>query len=197
MRRGARAPRRAAPGRRTRAAGGRRSSAAPAGGRCSRSRARRASRARDARAPPPASTSASCSSRTPVRAVSRSADAERLPARASCAQPAGGRAADAPLELRLARVERVAERRVPGKLVAGDRVQLEQAAQERLRVLAREVAALDERDRVREIGEREPAREPRPVRALGRVRGATSSPAAPPRRRPPRPSSSVSATAPD
>ena len=117
------------------------------------------------------STSASCSSRTPARAVSRSADAERLAPRPARAQPAGGGAADAPLELGLARVERVAERRVPRELVAGDRVQLEQPAQERLRVLAREVAALDERDGVREVGERQPAREARAVRALGRVRG--------------------------
>ena len=98
-------------------------------------------------------------------------DAKRLAARTARAQPAGGRAADAPLELGLARVERVAERRVPRELVAGDRVQLEQPAQERLRVLAREVAALDERDGVREIRERQPAREPRAVRALGGVRG--------------------------
>jgi hypothetical protein len=46
-------------------------------------------------------------------------------------------------------------------------VELEQPAQERARVLAGEVAALDERDRVREVGERQPAREPRSVCALG------------------------------
>ena len=97
-------------------------------------------------------------------------DAERLAARPARAQPAGGRAADAALELGLAGVERVAERRVPRELVAGDRVQLEQPAQERLRVVAGEVAALDERDRVREVGERQPAREPRAVGALGGVR---------------------------
>ena len=114
-------------------------------------------------------------------------DAERLAPRTARAQPAGGRAADAPLELGLARVERVAERRIPRELVAGDRVQLEQPAQERLRVLAREVAALDERDRVREVGERQAAREPRAVRALGRVRrrhelarSTAAQPAAPP-----------------
>ena len=48
-------------------------------------------------------------------------------------------------------------------------MQLEQPAQERPRVVAGEVAALDERDRVREIGERQAVREPRPVRALGGV----------------------------
>ena len=59
---------------------------------------------------------------------------------------------------------------IPGELLAGDRVQLEQPAQQRPRVVAREVAALDERDRVREVGQREAAREPRAVRALGGVR---------------------------
>ena len=96
-------------------------------------------------------------------------DAERLAPRAAGAQPPRGRSSDTSLELGLAGVERVAEGRVPRELVAGDRVELEQAAQERLRVLAAEVAALDERDRMREIGERQPAREPRPVRALSRV----------------------------
>ena len=97
-------------------------------------------------------------------------DAERLAARPARAQPAGRRAADAPLQLRLARVEGVAERRIPRELVARDRVQLEQPAQERPCVVAGQVAALDERDRVRQIGEREPVREPRAVRALGGVR---------------------------
>ena len=97
-------------------------------------------------------------------------DAEGLAARPARAQPAGRRPADAPLELRLARVERVAERRIPRELVAGDRVQLEQPAQERPRVVAGQVAALDQRDGVRQIGEREPVREPRPMRALGGVR---------------------------
>ncbi len=107
------------------------------------------------------------------------ADAERLPPRPARAQPARGRAADAPLQLGLAGVEGVAERGIPGELVAGDRVQLEQAAEERLRVVAGEVAALDERDRVREVGEREPAREPGPVRALGRVGGRDELPRGP------------------
>ena len=97
-------------------------------------------------------------------------DAEGLAARPARAQPAGRRPADAPLELRLARVERVAERRIPRELVAGDRVQLEQPAQERPPVVAGEVAALDQRDGVRQIGEREPVREPRAMRALGGVR---------------------------
>ena len=50
-------------------------------------------------------------------------------------------------------------------------MQLEQPAQERPRVVAGEVAALDESDGMREVGEREPAREPRAVRALGGVGG--------------------------
>ena len=54
-------------------------------------------------------------------------DAKRFAPRAPRAQPAGGRAADAPLELGLAGVEGVAERRVPRELVPGDRVQLEQS----------------------------------------------------------------------
>ncbi len=96
-------------------------------------------------------------------------DAERLSPRAAGAQPPRGRSSDTSLELGLACVERVAERRVPGELVARDRVELEQPAQERLRVLAAQVAALDERDCMREIGERQPASEPRPVRTLSRV----------------------------
>ena len=97
-------------------------------------------------------------------------DAEGLAARPARAQPAGRRPADAPLELRLARVERVAERRIPRELVTGDRVQLEQPAQERSSVVTGQVTALDQRDGVRQIGEREPVREPRPMRALGGVR---------------------------
>src|SRR5205807_3733098 len=91
------------------------------------------------------------------------------------------RAADAPLELGLARVEGITERGIPRELVAGDHVELEQSAQERLRVVARKVAALDERDRVRKVGERQPVCEARPVGALRRERGgdelARSSPA--------------------
>ena len=112
------------------------------------------------------------------------ADPERLAPRPSGAEPARGGAADAPPELGLARVEGIADRGIPRELVAGDRVQLEQSAQERLRVVARQVAALDERDRVREVGERQPAREARPVGALRRERGgdelARSGPAQPP-----------------
>jgi hypothetical protein len=109
------------------------------------------------------------------------ADPERLAPRASGAEPARGRPADAPLELGLARVEGITDRGIPRELVAGDRVELEQSAQERLRVVARKVAALDQSDRVREIGERQPVREARPVGALHRERGgdelARSSPA--------------------
>ena len=97
-------------------------------------------------------------------------DAERLSARPAGAQPARCRTAHAPLQLRFARIERVPDRWIPRKLVAGDRVQLEQPAQKRPRVVAGQVAALDERDRVRQIGEREPVREPRAMRALGGVR---------------------------
>src|SRR6188508_3660770 len=75
-------------------------------------------------------------------------DAKRLASWTTRTQPAGGRPSDPPLELGLACVERVTERGVPRELVAGDRVQLEQASQERPRVLAREVAALDECDGV-------------------------------------------------
>jgi hypothetical protein len=49
-------------------------------------------------------------------------------------------------------------------------MQLEEPAQERAGVVAGQVAALDERDGVREIGEREPVREPRAVRALRGIR---------------------------
>ena len=109
------------------------------------------------------------------------ADPERLASRASGTEPARGRLADAPLQLGLARVEGITDRGIPRELVAGDRVELEQSAQERLRVVARKVAALDQSDRVREIGERQPVREARSVGALRRERGgdelARSSPA--------------------
>src|SRR5205823_7620431 len=87
-------------------------------------------------------------------------DAKCLAARPARAQPAGGGAADAALELSLARVEGVAERRIPRELLARDRVQLEQPAQERPAVVTREVAALDQRDRVREVGQRQATRKP-------------------------------------
>ena len=95
-------------------------------------------------------------------------DAKRLASWTAGAQPAGGRPSDAPLELGLACVERVAERRVPWELVVGDRVQLEQPRRSDF-VLAREVAALDECDGVREICERQPASETRAVGTLGRI----------------------------
>jgi hypothetical protein len=97
-------------------------------------------------------------------------DPECLPTRPARAQPAGGGTADATLELGFARVERVAECRIPGKRLPRDGVQLEQPAQKRPSVLTREVTALDERNRVREVGQREAAREPRTVRALGGIR---------------------------
>src|SRR5690242_5485846 len=62
---------------------------------------------------------------------------KRLAARTSGAQPTGGGPPDAALELGLAGVEGVPERRVPGKLLTGDRVQLEQPPEECLRVVAR------------------------------------------------------------
>ena len=99
-----------------------------------------------------------------------------------------GRPSDASLELGLASVERVAERRVPGTRRRGSRGA--RPHPRRLRVLAREIAALDECDGVREIRERQPACETRAVGTLGRV-GAARSLAAPPRSLPPRPSSSV------
>src|SRR3954447_25671928 len=57
-------------------------------------------------------------------------DAERFAPRSPGAEPGGRGAPDAPLELGLASVESIAERRVPRELVAGDRMQLEQPAQE-------------------------------------------------------------------
>ena len=98
-------------------------------------------------------------------------DPERLATRPAGAQPARRRAADAPLELGLACVERVARCRVPGERVARDLVQLEQPAQQRRPVVAAQVAALDQRDGVGQVGEREAVRETRAVRALGRVGG--------------------------
>ena len=62
---------------------------------------------------------------------------ECLAAGAARAQPAGGGTADTPLELGLARVERIAERGIPRELVAGNLVQLEQAAHERTSVVTR------------------------------------------------------------
>ena len=114
-------------------------------------------------------------------------DAKRLASWTAGAQPAGGGPSDAPLELGLACVERVAERRIPRELLAGDRVQLEQPSQERLCVLAREVASFDECDGVREICERQPASETRAVGALRRIgrrhelaRSPAAQPPAPP-----------------
>ena len=49
-------------------------------------------------------------------------------------------------------------------------MQLEQPAQKCLRVVAREVTALDERDGVRKVGEGEAARQARAVRGLSRIR---------------------------
>src|SRR5439155_8165766 len=94
---------------------------------------------------------------------------KRLASRTAGAQPTGGRSSDAPLELRLACVERVAERGVPRELVAGDRVQLEQPAQQRPCVIARQVAALDECDAMCEICQRQAAGETRTVSALRRI----------------------------
>ena len=118
-------------------------------------------------------------------------DAKRLASWTAGAQPAGGRPSDAPLELGLACVERVAERRVPRELVVGDRVQLEQPPQERLRVLAREVAALDRvRRRARDLrattrerdagrGHSRPHRPPRRARPQRRRAAARPAPAPP------------------
>ena len=113
-------------------------------------------------------------------------DPKRLASRAARAQPAGCRPAHAPLELGLACVERVAERGVPRELVAGDRVQLEQAPEKRRSILGCDVTAFDERDGVREVCERQPAGKTRAVGALGRIgrgdelgRGATAQPSAP------------------
>ena len=80
-------------------------------------------------------------------------DAKRLTARAAGAQPPCCGPADAPLQLGLTRVERIAESRVPGKHVTRNRMQLEQPTQKRLCVVARQVAAFDERNSVCEIRE--------------------------------------------
>ena len=84
-------------------------------------------------------------------------DAKGLAAWTPRAQPSRRRIADAPLELGLARIEGVAERWVPRELVAGDRVQLEQPAHECPRVVAGQVAALDQGDCMRKIRERQAA----------------------------------------
>ena len=97
-------------------------------------------------------------------------DAKGLAPRPARAQPAGGGAADAPLELRLAGVEGVAKRGIPRELLTRDRVQLEQSSQKRASVVTREVTALDQRNRVREVSQRQATRESRPVRALRGVR---------------------------
>ena len=96
---------------------------------------------------------------------------EGLPARAARTQPTGGRPADATLELGLAGVEGIAERGVPRKLLSRDRVQLEQPPHQRPRIVAGEIASLDQRDRVREVGERQATSKARAVRALGGIRG--------------------------
>jgi hypothetical protein len=85
------------------------------------------------------------------------------------AQPSRRRGAHAPLELGLARIEGVTERRVPRELVAGNRVQLEQPSHECPRFFAGQVAALDQGDSMREIRQRQAAGEPRAMCALGGV----------------------------
>ncbi len=94
---------------------------------------------------------------------------EGLAPRPARAEPAGSRAADAAGELGLARVEGVAERRVPGELGGRDVVQLEQPAQELGTGLGRDAPALDQRHGVGQVGERQRPREPRPVAGLDGV----------------------------
>ena len=88
-------------------------------------------------------------------------DAKSLAPRPAGAQPAGGVAADAAHELGLARVEGIAQLGLPGELVHGDRMQLEQAAEQAARRLGGQRAALGERHRMRDIGQREVVGEPR------------------------------------
>src|SRR5205814_253288 len=89
--------------------------------------------------------------------------------RAPRAQPSRRRTADPPLELGLAGVERIAEGGVPRELISRDRVQFEQPAHECPRLLAREVSALDQSNRMRKIRERQATSKTRTVRALGGV----------------------------
>jgi hypothetical protein len=96
-------------------------------------------------------------------------DAKGFAAWTTRAQPASCRTADAPLELGFARIESVAERRVPRELIAGDRVQLEQPANECPRIVAGEVAALDQGDCMGKIRERQAVRKARAVSALSGV----------------------------
>jgi hypothetical protein len=94
---------------------------------------------------------------------------ERLPPRAAGAEPPGRRCPDARLQLRLARVERVAELGVPGELRRRDGVEREQPPEEAPGVVAADGAALHERHGMCEVGPREPARQPRAMRHLVRV----------------------------
>jgi hypothetical protein len=119
------------------------------------------------------------------------ADPERLAPRASGTEPARGRPADAPLQLGLARVEGITDRGIPRELVPG--------------------IAWSSSSPPRSAFASSPARSPPSTRATACARSAsdspcarrgpwalsaaeTSSPAAAPRRRPPRPSSSVPLT---
>jgi hypothetical protein len=111
-------------------------------------------------------------------------DAERLPPRAPRAQPPGGGAADALGQERLARVEGVAELLAPWEGGGVDRLQRQQAVDQRRRGGRVDPAALGERDRVREVGGRQRRREARarldldPVRPLDELRGGSAAQAA-------------------
>ena len=166
----AHARRRAGRDRRTPGAGGRPSSAGPAGDRCSRWRAQRGWRCAWRTSAAAWSTSASCSSRTALLAVRRSATrkASRR-GRPALSQPA----ADRPT-----RRSSSASRALNASPSAGSHgnsspgIACSSSSPRRSarRVVTGEVAALDQRDGVRQIGEREPVREPRAMRALGGVR---------------------------
>ena len=110
-----------------------------------------------ARAPRPRRASASCRSTVPSRATRRSAtrNASRR-GRPADSQPAASgpmrRSSSASRELNAS-----PERRVPGELVGRDGVELEQARRAAAPPRAGvEAAALDERDGVREVGQRQP-----------------------------------------
>ena len=172
VRRGARARRRAAPDRRRPAAGARPSSAAPAADRCSRWRARRVVSSRvpgerrglaDERVVQLANARSCAVTRSATRNASRRG-------RPALSQPAAERptrrSSSASRALKASPSVGSHGNSSPGIACSSSRPRRSACASS-----PREVAALDERDGVREIGERQAAREPRAVRALGGVRG--------------------------
>ena len=94
-----------------------------------------------------------------------------LPARATRAQPARGRAPHALGQKRLAGVERIAELRSPREVLWRNRIELEQSRHECSRGLAVDPPTLGESNRMGQVGHRQRGGQERTGVDLGGVRG--------------------------